>query len=65
MTILTRVETLEAALLLPKDDTEYKLVLLKERESYEDGIMRSELQDWPADRIMVIGFVSARDKLVQ
>lgn len=56
---------LEASLLQTKDDAGYKLVLLKEGESREEGIMRSELQDWPDDRIMAIRFVSANHKLVQ
>lgn len=60
MTILGRVEALEAALLKTRDDAGYKLVLLKEGESGEEGIMSSELKDWPADRIMAIRFVSAR-----
>ncbi len=64
MTILTRVETLEAALLQPQDPG-YKIVQLEENESYEEGIMRSELQEWPADRILAIKFVSANDILSQ
>lgn len=59
MTILTRVEALESALLQPKDDENYKLVLLKKGETDEEGITRSELQNWPADRVIVIKFVSA------
>lgn len=65
MTILTRVEALEAALLPPKEDENYKLFLLNKGESYEEGIIRSGLQDWPAEKIIVIKFVSASDKLVQ
>lgn len=65
MTILTRVEALETTLLQTRDDVDYKLVLLRKGETDEEGIMRSGLQDWPADRIMAIRFVSANDKLVQ
>lgn len=65
MTILRRVETLEAALLQTGDDTGYKLVRLEEGESREDGIIRSGLKDSPADRIMALMFVSTKDKLVQ
>ncbi|SCY13759.1 hypothetical protein SAMN05216308_104221 [Nitrosospira sp. Nsp13] len=61
MTILTRVEALEAALLKPKEDERYKLVLLKKGESREEGIIRSELQDWPPDKIIVITFVSPKN----
>ena len=57
MTILKRVETLEAAL-IPRNDTGYKLVLLKEGESSEEDIMGSGLKDWPAERILVLRFVS-------
>lgn len=63
MTTLRRVETLEATLLETRDDAEYKLVLLEEGESREEGIMPSGLNDWPADRLMVIKFVSANNKM--
>ena len=59
MTILRRIEALEATLLQTWDDADYKLVILEERESCEEGSTRSELKDWPADRIIVIRFVSA------
>ena len=63
MTILRRVETLEAVLPHPRDDAGYKLALLKEGESREEGILRSGLKDWPADRIMVLTFVSANKQV--
>lgn len=64
MTILRRVETLEAVLLQTRDDAEYKLVLLEEGESREEGIMRSELQDWPSDRLMMLKFVRVNNKMI-
>lgn len=64
MTILRRVETLEAALLQTWDDAEYKLVLLEEGESREEGIMRSDLKDWPCDRMMAIS-VDAGPKMIK
>jgi hypothetical protein len=63
MTTLRRVEMLEAVLLQARDDAGYKLVLLKDGESSEEGIARSELNDWPADRTMVLKFVSADKQL--
>jgi hypothetical protein len=62
MTILRRVEMLEAALLQTTDDAEYKLVLLEKGESPEEGIVRSQLKDWPADRLMAIRFVMPMTK---
>lgn len=62
MSILQRVERLEAVLLQPVKDVEYKLVLLKGQETREEGIKRTNLTNWPNDRIMAITFVSPRRK---
>ena len=43
MNILRRVETLEAAVGRTNDDDCYKLVMLKEGESYEEGIVQGGL----------------------
>ena len=58
MTILRRVATLEAVLIQPRDDAGFKLALLKQGESREEGILRSGLKEWPADRILALRFVS-------
>ena len=62
MSILRRVEMLEAAVPQNRDDVEYKLVLLEEGESCGDGRIRAGLKDWPSDRIFIIEFVSAQEK---
>ena len=61
MNILRRVEILEAAVERTNDGDCYKVVMLKEGESYEEGIVREGLTDWPSDRILAICFVGAED----
>lgn len=61
MSILRRVEMLETAVGRASDDVCYKLVMLKEGESYEEHLVRAGLSDWPSDRILVISFVGAKD----
>ena len=62
MSILQRVERLEAVLSQSVEEVEYKIVLLKEGETPDEGIKRSNLTNWPDERIMVIKFVSPRLK---
>ena len=64
MNIIRRLEMLEAAALKTRDDVGYKIVLLQRGESCEEGIVRSRLQDWPADRIITVRFVSPGDRPV-
>ncbi|SFH60692.1 hypothetical protein SAMN05216299_1338 [Nitrosospira sp. Nsp14] len=61
MNILRRVEMLEAAVGRTNEGDCYKVVILKEGESYEEGIGREGLTDWPFDRILAICFESAED----
>jgi hypothetical protein len=60
MNILRRVEMLEAAA-RQTDDVGYKLVFLRGDETYEEGMVREGLIDWPSDRILVIRFVDAKN----
>jgi hypothetical protein len=59
MSILSRVEMLEDAMLRKEADPGYKVVFLHEGESYEEHLVRTGLVDWPSDRILVISFVGA------
>ena len=61
MNIHRRVEMLEAAMGRTNDGDCYKLVILKDGESYEEGIVREGLIDWPSDRILAICFVAPED----
>ena len=61
MNILRRVEILEAAVGRTNEGDCYKVVMLKEGESYEEGIVHAGLTDFPSDRILVIEFVGAKD----
>jgi hypothetical protein len=61
MNITRRLEVLEAAALKTKDDAGIKVVFLKTRESREEGIERSGLQNW-SGRIIFVKFVSPSDK---
>ena len=60
MNILRRVEMLEAAA-RQTDDVGYKLVFLQGDETYEEGIVRDGLTDWPSNRILMIRFVHAKN----
>jgi hypothetical protein len=61
MNITRRLEVLEAAALKTRDDAGIKVVFLKKGESSEEGIERSELQNW-SGRIIFVKFVSPSDK---
>lgn len=62
MNILRRVEMLEAELLRHRGDVGYKFVLLEKGEGREEGVIRSGLENWPSDRLVIIRFVSAQEK---
>lgn len=64
MNILRRLEMLEAMLLKTRDDVGYKLVLLEQGESCEEGRIRSGLKDWPSNRIIAVQFIGAHDGLI-
>ncbi|MBA4144024.1 MAG: hypothetical protein H0X43_13875 [Nitrosospira sp.] len=65
MSILRRVEMLEAAVARTGDASEgYKLVFLQEGESYEEHIVRAGLTDYPSDRILAICFVGSADSAI-
>jgi hypothetical protein len=64
MTILRRVEMLEAATLKTMEDVGYKIVLLKKGESCKECIIRSGLEDSPHDKIITVTFASPNDKPV-
>lgn len=64
MTMLKRVEKLEAAAFKGRGDVGYKFVLLEKGESCEEGRIRSGLKDWPSDRIIAIQFITANDGLI-
>ena len=61
MNILRRVEMLEAAVGRTNDGDCYKVVMLKEGESYEEHLVHAGLTDFPSDRILIIEFVGAKD----
>jgi hypothetical protein len=50
MSILSRVEKLEDAILRQGGDPGYKLVVANEGEIPQEAITRSGLMNWPADR---------------
>jgi len=45
------------------DDSGYKLVVMNEGEMPQDAIARSGFMNWPADRILLISFVTADQQL--
>jgi hypothetical protein len=61
MNITRRLEVLEAAALKTQENLNMQLVLLKKGESSEEGIIRTGLQDWPQDRLIIVRFVSPKD----
>jgi len=63
MTMIRRLEKLENAMLRQGDDSGYKLVVMNEGEMPQDAIARSGFMNWPADRILLISFVTADQQL--
>jgi hypothetical protein len=63
MSLLRRLEKLEDAMPRHGTDEGYELVIMKEGEMPQDAIERSGLTSWPADRIILISFVRADQKL--
>jgi hypothetical protein len=59
MSILSRVEKLEDAILRQGGDPGYKLVMIEDDETPQEAIARSGLANWAADRIILISFVKA------
>ncbi len=63
MTMIRRLEKLEDAILRQGGDGGYKLVVRSEEETPREAVERAGLTDWPADRILLISFVKAGQKL--
>ena len=63
MSILSRVEKLEDAVLRQGGDPGYKLVMVEDDEMPQDAVKRSALMNWPADRIIFVCFVKADQQL--
>lgn len=61
MSILSRVEMLEDAMLRKDGDPGYKVVFLHEGESYEEHLVREGLSGWPADRILTVWFIGDKN----
>ena len=59
MSLLRRLEMLEDAMLRQSGDSGYKLVMVEDDEMLQEAIVRSELMNWPAERILLISFVKA------
>ena len=59
MSLLSRVEKLEDAILRQGGDPGYKLVMVEDDETPQEAIVRSGLMDWSVDRILLISFVKA------
>ena len=63
MTMIRRLEKLEDAILRQGGDGSYKLVVKSEEETPQDAIERAGLSNWPEDRVLLISFVKADQKL--
>jgi hypothetical protein len=63
MSLLRRLEMLEDAILRQGGDPGYKLVMVEDGEMPEEAVTRAGLTNWPADRIILISFVKADQKL--
>jgi hypothetical protein len=63
MSLLRRLEMLEDAMQRQSGDTGYKLVMVEDGEMPEEAVTRAGFTNWPADRIILISFVEADQKL--
>jgi hypothetical protein len=63
MSLLRRLEMLEDAMQRQSGDPGYKLVMVEDGEMPEEAVTRARLTNWPANRIILISFVKADQKL--
>lgn len=57
MNFVRRLEILEDAMLRQGGDGGYKLVVAEDGETPQEAIAKAGLIDWPADRVILVGFV--------